>query len=333
VTAIRPAEGFGHASILGVGGYRPARIVTNAEICEQIDSTDEWIRERSGIAERRHAAPGETVVDMAVAAAEKALAASGITADRLDAVVVGTVTHLYQTPAAATLIAHRLGATSAAAFDLSAACAGFCHGLAVANDLVRGGSARHVLVIGVERLTDMIDPTDRGTAFIFGDGAGAAVVGPSAEPGIGPVVWGADGGQAEAITQNVSWDALREDPGHAFPTLSMNGQQVFRWAVFSMAPVAQEALDRAGVAAGDLAAFIPHQANLRIVEAMTKKLGLPEHVVVARDVVETGNTSAASIPLAMERMLGRGEIPSGGLALLIGFGAGLAYAAQVVRLP
>ncbi len=213
VTAIRPAEGHGHASILGVGGYRPARIVTNAEICEQIDSTDEWIRERSGIAERRHAAPGETVVDMAVAAAEKALAASGITADRLDAVVVGTVTHLYQTPAAATLIAHRLGATSAAAFDLSAACAGFCHGLAVANDLVRGGSARHVLVIGVERLTDMIDPTDRGTAFIFGDGAGAAVVGPSAEPGIGPVVWGADGGQAEAITQNVSWDALREDPG------------------------------------------------------------------------------------------------------------------------
>jgi len=333
VTAIRPAEGHGHASILGVGGYRPARIVTNAEICEQIDSTDEWIRERSGIAERRHAAPGETVVDMAVAAAEKALAASGITADRLDAVVVGTVTHLYQTPAAATLVAHRLGATSAAAFDLSAACAGFCHGLAVANDLVRGGSARHVLVIGVERLTDMVDPTDRGTAFIFGDGAGAAVVGPSAEPGIGPVVWGADGGQAEAITQNVSWDVLRQDPGHPFPTLSMNGQQVFRWAVFSMAPIAQEALDRAGVAAEDLAAFIPHQANLRIVEAMAKKLGLPEHVVVARDVVETGNTSAASIPLAMERMLGRGEIPSGGLALLIGFGAGLAYAAQVVRLP
>ena len=333
MTAIRPAEGHGHASILGVGGHRPARIVTNAEICEQIDSTDEWIRERSGIAERRHAAPGETVVDMAVAAAEKALAASGITADRLDAVVVGTVTHLYQTPAAATLVAHRLGATSAAAFDLSAACAGFCHGLAVANDLVRGGSARHVLVIGVERLTDMVDPTDRGTAFIFGDGAGAAVVGPSAEPGIGPVVWGADGGQAEAITQNVSWDVLRQDPGHPFPTLSMNGQQVFRWAVFSMAPIAQEALDRAGVAAEDLAAFIPHQANLRIVEAMAKKLGLPEHVVVARDVVETGNTSAASIPLAMERMLGRGEIPSGGLALLIGFGAGLAYAAQVVRLP
>ncbi len=319
MTAIRPAEGHGHASILGVGGYRPARVVTNAEICEQIDSTDEWIRERSGIAERRHAAPGETVVDMAVSAADKALAASGITADQLDAVVVGTVTHLYQTPAAA--------------FDLSAACAGFCHGLAVANDLIRGGSARHVLVIGVERLTDMVDPTDRGTAFLFGDGAGAAVVGPSAEPGIGPVVWGADGGQADAITQDVSWEVLRDEPGHPFPTLSMNGQQVFRWAVFSMAPVAQEALDRAGVTADDLAAFIPHQANLRIVEAMTKKLGLPEHVVVARDVVETGNTSAASIPLAMERMLGRGEIRSGGLALLIGFGAGLAYAAQVVRLP
>ncbi len=199
--------------------------------------------------------------------------------------------------------------------------------------MIRGGSAEHVLVIGVEKLTDMVDPYDRGTAFIFGDGAGAAVVGPSDFPGIGPVVWGADGGQADAITQDVPWETLRDDPTHKFPSLSMQGQQVFRWAVFQMAPVAQQALDLAGVKAEELDAFIPHQANLRIVDAMVKKLGLPEHVAVARDIVDTGNTSAASVPLAMDRMLLSGEVPHGGTALLIGYGAGLAYAAQVVVMP
>ncbi|MGZ4710792.1 MAG: beta-ketoacyl-ACP synthase III [Acidimicrobiales bacterium] len=322
-----------YAHILGVGGYRPARVVTNDEIVQRIDSSDEWIRERSGIVTRHAAADDESVVDMSVAAAGKALAHAGVTADQIDTVIVATVTHLWQTPSAAAIVGHRLGATGAAAFDISAACAGFCHGLALANDLVRGGTARHVLVVGVEKLTDMIDPNDRGTAFLCGDGAGAAVVGPSETPGIGPVVWGADGGQAEAITQDASWDVLRDDPEHKFPTLSMNGQQVFRWAVFQMAPVCEQALEAAGVTADQLDAFIPHQANLRIVEAMVKKLGLPEHVAVARDIVSTGNTSAASIPLAMERMIDAGEAPHGGLALLIGFGAGLAFAAQVVVLP
>jgi 3-oxoacyl-[acyl-carrier-protein] synthase-3 len=330
---IQTRTGAAHARILGVGAYRPSRVVTNAEVIEKIDSSDEWIRERSGIVERRFAAKDERVVDMSVAAAEKALANAGIRSDQLGAVVVGTVTHLWQTPAAATLIADRIGATNAAAFDLSAACAGFCHGLALANDMVRGGSAAYVLVIGAEKLTDMIDDTDRSTAFIFGDGAGAAIVGPSDTPGIGPVVWGADGAQADAITQDRPWDALRDDPSTKFPSLSMSGQQVFRWAVFSMAPVARQALDAAGLTVDDLDAFIPHQANLRIVEAMAKKLELPEHVVVARDIVETGNTSAASIPLAMARMLEAGEVRSGDVALLIGFGAGLAYAAQVVVLP
>ncbi len=322
-----------HARILGVGGYRPARVVTNQEIVERIDSTDEWIRERSGIVTRHAAAADESVVDMSVAAAGKALAHAGVTADQIDTVIVATVTHLWQTPSAAAIVGHRLGATKAAAFDISAACAGFCHGLALANDLVRAGTARHVLVVGVEKLTDMIDPYDRGTAFLFGDGAGAAVVGPSETAGIGPVVWGADGGQAEAITQDASWRALRDDPAHKFPTLSMNGQQVFRWAVFQMAPVCEQALAAAGVTADQLDAFIPHQANLRIVEAMVKKLALPAHVAVARDIVDTGNTSAASVPLAMERMLDAGDAPHGGLALLIGFGAGLAFAAQVVVLP
>jgi 3-oxoacyl-[acyl-carrier-protein] synthase-3 len=332
VTAIAAGKaGANGARILGVGDYRPTRVVSNAEICEIIDSSDEWIRERSGIVERRFAAADETVVDMGTAAAEKALAHAGITADRIDAIIVATVTHMYQTPAAAPLVGSRLGTRDAAAFDISAACAGFCHGLALANDMIRGGSAEHVLVIGVEKLTNIIDPTDRSTAFLFADGAGAAVVGPADEPGIGPVVWGADGDQADILTQDQSWDALRGTG--EFPSLHMEGQQVFRWAVFSMAPVAQQALDAAGVTVADLSAFIPHQANLRIIDAMVKKLEVPDTVAVARDITTTGNTSAASVPLAMSRMLESGDVDGGGLALLIGFGAGLAYAAQVVRLP
>jgi 3-oxoacyl-[acyl-carrier-protein] synthase-3 len=307
--------------------------VTNAEVIQTIESTDEWIRERSGIQTRHAAADDETVMDMSVVAAEKALANSGVTADMIGCVIVATVTHLLQTPAAATMVAHRVGAPKAAAFDISAACAGFCHAVALGSDMVRGGSAEYVLVIGVEKLTDMIDKYDRSTAFLFGDGAGAAVIGPSLTPAIGPVVWGADGGQHEAITQDAPWYALRDDPTLKFPTLKMNGQQVFRWAVFQMAPVCEQAMEAAGVTSDQLDAFIPHQANLRIIDAMVKKLALPSSVAVARDVVDTGNTSAASIPLAMERMLDSGEAPHGGLALLIGFGAGLSYAAQVVVLP
>lgn len=330
LTAPAPAS---HARITGIGAYRPERVVTNAEICERIDSSDEWIRERSGIVTRRFAARDETVVDMAEAAARDALAAAGLTGADVDVVLVATVTHLLQTPAAAPLVAHRLEATPAAAFDVSAACAGFCHGVSLANDMVRGGTARHVLVIGVEKLSDITDPTDRGSAFIFGDGAGAIVISASDEPGIGPTVWGSDGGQWDVITQNQPWDQLRDDPDLEWPTLRMAGQSVFRWAVWQMAPVARKAIEAAGIAPDDLDAFIPHQANVRIIDAMVKQLGLPAHVPVARDIVDTGNTSAASVPLAMHRMLVEGEAPSGGLALLLGFGAGLAYAAQVVRLP
>jgi 3-oxoacyl-[acyl-carrier-protein] synthase III len=336
VTAAKPftmPQGAPFARIVGVGGYRPARVVGNEEIVQKIDSTDEWIRERSGIVTRHHAGPEETIVEMATIAAEKALANAGVTPDQIGCVILATVTHLSQTPAAATFVGARIGAVGAAAFDISAACAGFCHGLELASNMVRLGTAGHVVVIGVERLSDMVDPHDRSVAFIFGDGAGAAVVGPSDVPGIGPVVWGANGEQADAIIQDAPWDVFRDDPDHKFPSLQMAGQRVFRWAVYEMAPVAQEALDRAGVTADELDAFIPHQANLRIVDAMARKLELPDHVAIARDVVDTGNTSAASIPLAMERMLLRGDAPHGGTALLIGFGAGLAYAAQVVTLP
>ncbi|MGN6299501.1 MAG: beta-ketoacyl-ACP synthase III [Angustibacter sp.] len=329
---ISPPSGAPHARIYGVGGYRPERIVPNSELVERIDSSDQWIRERSGIVSRRWAAPDESVVDMSEAAARQALEAAGIDASRIGAVLVATVTHPFQTPSAASLLTHRLGATPAAAMDLSAACAGFCHGVALAGDMVRGGSAEYVLVVGVEKLSDFTDLNDRGTAFLFGDGAGAVVIGPSDTPGIGPTVWGSDGAQWDVIRQRESWLTVR-DHQTDWPHITMAGQTVFRWAVWQMAPVAQQALDKAGISADQLDAFIPHQANMRIIDSMIKALGLPSHIPVARDIAETGNTSAASIPLAMERMLREGEAPHGGLALMIGFGAGLAYAAQVVTLP
>jgi 3-oxoacyl-[acyl-carrier-protein] synthase-3 len=329
---ISPPSGARHARILGVGGYRPRRVVTNEEICERIDSTDQWIRERSGIISRGWAGEGESVIEMAEAASRKALAMADIDPSRLGAVLVATVSHLYQTPSAAALLTHKLGATPAAALDISAACAGFCYGVSLANDMIRGGSAEYVLVVGVERLSDITDVTDRSSAFIFADGAGAVVIGPSETPGIGPTVWGSDGGQWDVIRQKHSWMELKEKAVE-WPALTMQGQTVFRWAVWQMAPIAQQALEKAGVAAEELDAFIPHQANMRIVDAMCKALRLPDSVPVARDIATTGNTSAASIPLAMDRMLEEGQAPHGGLALLIGFGAGLAYAAQVVTLP
>ncbi|HSA48960.1 MAG TPA: beta-ketoacyl-ACP synthase III [Yinghuangia sp.] len=332
---IRPRSGAPYARIMGVGGYRPVRVVPNSELIERIDSSDEWIQSRSGIKTRRWAGDEETVTEMSLAAAGKALAHAGISAEEIGCVIVATVTHLKQTPAVATDIAYRLGAGGgrAPAFDISAACAGFCYGLTLANDMVRGGSAEYVLVIGVERLSDLTNPDDRSTAFIFGDGAGAVVVGPSEEPGIGPVVWGSDGANSGTISQSTSWEALRDNPEAAFPTLTMEGQTVFRWAVWEMAKVCQEALDAAGVEASQLDAFIPHQANMRITDAMIKALKLPPDVPVARDIAETGNTSAASIPLAMERMLESGEAAAGGTALVMGFGAGLVYAGQVITLP
>jgi 3-oxoacyl-[acyl-carrier-protein] synthase-3 len=329
---ITPSTGARHSRIMGVGGYRPERVIPNAEIVDAINSSDEWIRERSGIVSRRFAAKDESVVDMAEAATRDALEASGLEAAQVDAVIVATVTHPYQTPAAAPILADRLGIRGAA-FDISAACAGYCHGISLASDMVRGGSAQHVLVVGVEKLSDFTDPTDRGTAFIFGDGAGAAVVGPSETPAIGPTVWGSDGSQWRTISQRDSWVELKEAGGVGSPAIGMAGQSVFRWAVWGMAPVAQKALDAAGVRAEDLDAFIPHQANMRIIDAMIKQLKLPDDIPVARDIAETANTSAASIPLATERMLREGEVPHGGLALQIGFGAGLVYAAQVVVLP
>jgi 3-oxoacyl-[acyl-carrier-protein] synthase-3 len=274
---------------------------------------------------------------MAVAAARKAIEHAGIDARQIDCVVVATVSHLLQTPAVATAIAHELGTDHAAAFDISAACAGFCHGVAMASDFVRAGSATHVLVIGVERLTDILDVNDRGTAFIFADGAGAAIVGPSETPGIGPVVWGSEGEQFDLIRQREDWRDVVGTPGMPgsglMPHLVMQGNPVFRWASFAMAKIGQQALDRAGVTIDELDVFVPHQANMRIIDAMARAMKLPPRVKIARDIAEMGNTSAASVPLALDRMIAEGDARPGDKALLIAFGAGLAYAAQVVTVP
>ena len=325
---IMQATELTHAAMLGLGVYRPERVVTNAEICEVLDSTDEWIQSRSGIRTRRFAGPDESLIGMATAAAERALAVAGVTADQLGCVIVATSTHPEHTPASAPQVATRLGST-AASFDVSAGCAGFCHALNLASSMVRAGAEKHVLVIGVEQLSRFMDPADRGTAFIFADGAGAVVVGPAPATGIGPTAWGSDGSQAHVINQTPSCLGAHADT----PVVQMEGTAVFRWAPFAMAEVAHEALRAAGVSVDELDAFIPHQANLRITQTLSRNIKLPESVAVATDIVDSGNTSAASVPLAMEAMLRKGEAKVGDVALLIAFGAGLSYAGQVVTLP
>jgi 3-oxoacyl-[acyl-carrier-protein] synthase-3 len=336
MTTLKQPTGAPASRFLGVGGYRPRRVVDNAEICTYIDSSDEWIRTRSGIQERRWASDDETVSMMSQAAARKALERAGIDAAQIDTVIVATVTHLYQTPAIATTIASELGSKGAAAFDISAACAGFSYATAMADSFIRSGASKYVLIIGVERLSDITDKHDRSTAFIFADGAGAAVIGPSDTPGVGPVVWGSDGDQAPLITQTQPWDRAMDPAGEGgpqWPTLYMNGNPVFKWAAYTMAKTAAEAMDAAGIGPEDLDVFAPHQANMRITDAMFRALKLPEKVVVARDIAFQGNTSAASIPLAIETLLETGQARSGQTCLIIGFGAGLTYAGQVIVLP
>ena len=321
------------ATILGIGAYRPSIVVKNDELVEAIDSSDEWIQQRSGIKQRRFATPEESIQMMSVASCREALEHAGIEAHQVDAVIVATVSHLMQTPAIAPAIAHELGCDKPVAFDISAACAGFCHGVTLASDMIRGGSATYALVVGVERLSDILDLEDRGTAFIFADGAGAVLIGPSEASGIGPVVWGSDGEHFDYIRQREDWRDVIASEEAVMPHLTMQGSAVFRWASFSMAKVGLEALDRAGVSVEDLDCFVPHQANMRITDAMARAMKLPATVRIARDVAEQGNTSAASVPLALHRMVADGEARSGDLALLIAFGAGLAYAAQVVVVP
>ena len=322
---MRVTQGRAGARILAFGGYQPARVVTNDELSQTMDTNDEWIQARVGIASRRIAGPDESLADMAAAAGGKALAGSGLSPEDIDLVIVATCTPEAPIPNTAATVARRLGIMAPGAYDLNAACAGFCYALAAASDSVRAGTATNVLVIGAEKLSQWVDWTDRSTAIIFADGAGAAVVSPLAdeddESGIGPVVWGSDGDMADKIVISDRNSFIHQE-----------GQAVFRWATTALHPVAKEACRRAGVDPSELTAFIPHQANLRIIESIARRLGAPQ-AIVADDIVTAGNTSSASIPLALSRMIERGELASGAHALLIGFGAGICYAAQVITVP
>ena len=329
---LNQAAGAAHTRIYAYGAARGERSVPNDELVGPIDSSDEWIQQRTGIVTRVRANADTTAVDLATDAAQDAINASGIDAAQIDLVIVATISNPRQTPSVSAIVADRIGANPAAAYDLNAACAGFAYGVAQADALIRAGAGHYAVVVGAEKLSDIVDPTDRSISFLLGDGAGAVVIGPSDQPGIGPTVWGSDGSKAEAVTMNHTLTEFRDGVA-PWPTLRQEGPTVFRWAVWEMVKVAREALAAAGVDASELAAFVPHQANMRIIDEFAKQLKLGEGVLIGRDIETTGNTSAASIPLAAHRLLAEHPELSGGLALQIGFGAGLVFGAQVVVLP
>ncbi|GAA4064674.1 ketoacyl-ACP synthase III [Microbacterium laevaniformans] len=332
----RPAlvqpTGPAHTRIYAYGAARGENAVPNDDLVGPIDSSDEWIRQRTGIITRVRANAGTTAIDLAADAAAEAIATAGIDPSLVDAVIVATISNPKQTPSVSAIVADRIGANPAAAYDLNAACAGFAYGVAQADALIRAGAAHYAVVVGAEKLSDVVDPTDRSISFLLGDGAGAAVVGPSEFAGIGPTVWGSDGSKSDAVGMNHTLTEFRDGTA-PWPTLRQEGPTVFRWAVWEMVKVARQALEEAGVQPSDLAAFVPHQANMRIIDEFAKQLKLPDTVVIGRDIETTGNTSAASIPLATHRLLAEHPELSGGLALQIGFGAGLVFGAQVVVLP
>ncbi len=332
MTTLTQSHGVDFTRIYSYGAARGDLVVPNSELIEAIDSSDEWMQQRTGIITRTRASAGILAVDLATDAATEAIAKSGVAATDIDLVIVATIGNVQQTPSVAAVVADRVGANPAAAYDTNAACAGFSYAVTQADALIRSGAAHYALVIGAEKLSDFVDPTDRSISFLLGDGAGAVVIGPSEFPGIGAVVWGSDGSKADAVGMNATLIEYRDGEA-GWPTIRQEGQTVFRWAVWDMAKVAKRALEVAGVTADDLAAFIPHQANMRIIDEFAKQLKLPESVIVARDIATTGNTSAASIPLATHRLLQEHPELSGGLALQIGFGAGLVFGAQVVVLP
>ena len=319
--------------VSGIGVYRPKRKVTNDEIAPLIDSSDKWIRERSGIIQRRYASDEETVAAMAIAACLEALKDSKISSMDVDLVILATATNPAQLPNLAMEIATKIGATEAGAYDIGAACSGFSYGLSIASQAVLSGDCRNVLIVGSERMTDFVSEKDRGTAFLFADGAGAFVVSPSEKTEISAPTWGADGNLNDWICMTKDWPTYMTEKDGDFPALKMEGQKVFRWAITEMVGIAHKTLEKAGIGVEDLGAFVPHQANQRITDHIAKSLNLPPHVAIARDGVNMGNTTAATIPLALDTLRRNGEVKSGDLALLMGFGAGLAYSGQVIVVP
>ncbi|WP_456298525.1 beta-ketoacyl-ACP synthase III [Lentzea terrae] len=308
--------------VVALGHHQPQRVLTNADLETMVDTNDEWIRQRTGIA-TRHIADDESVTDMAAGAASKALASSGLTPSDIGQVIVATCSAIDRCPSIAAQVAGRLNIPDAVCFDLNNACAGFCTALATADHTLRAGAAKHALVIGAEKMSDLTDWTDRASCILLGDGAGAAVLSASDDAQIGPVTWGSDPSRGNAVRLVDDWQ----------PRFAQEGQAVFRWATSELPAVVVQACQRAGIATKDLAGIVTHQANLRIIEAMSRKLDLRDDVVIARDVVHSGNTSAASVPLALSKMAERGELPSGQPVLLFAFGGGLSWAGQVITCP
>ena len=307
--------------ILAMGHYQPAKVLTNADMARLVDTSDEWITSRVGIRTRHVAGPDDPVDAMAAHAVGKALAGAGVSATDVDLVLVATCTAADASPNTAARVAARLGMTTPATIDVNVVCSGFTHALALADQAVRSGSSRLAVVVGAERFTDVIDWTDRSTCVLAGDGAGAAVVAASDEPGISPVLWGSVPEQGRNV--------LIEGTPNRF---SQQGQAVFRWTTTELPRIARQVCERAGVAPEDLAAVVFHQANLRIIEPLAARLGAV-NAVIARDVVESGNTSAASIPIALAKLVERREVAVGAPVLLFGFGGNLSYAGQVVACP
>jgi 3-oxoacyl-[acyl-carrier-protein] synthase III len=308
-----------HSRIIGLGEQRPAHLMTNHDLPDTLDTNDEWIQQRTGIASRRVAGPDESVVSMAIDASRKAVADAGVDPAQVGLVILASCSLPQPIPGGSAQVATALGATNAGAFDLNAACAGFCYSLSVASDAVSLGHAEYVVVAASEKMTQWTDWTDRSAAILFGDGAGAAVIGPSTTPGIGPVVMGSDG-SGSALIDMTPTDHLKLD-----------GPAVFRWAT-SLAPVAHAICEAAGVAPTDLGAVVMHQANLRIINSLARQIGAT-NAVIATDVIDSGNTSAASVPLALSRLRREGSVSTGDLALTLSFGAGLTWAGTVVTVP
>ena len=312
------------AGILGVGSFVPPKIVTNDDLAARMDTSDEWIASRTGIRARRLADPGVLTSDLAAAAAQNALADAGLSASDLDLIIVASSTpdHPGSFPSTSAIVQHKLGASRAAAFDLGAVCSGFAYALHIAAQMVAAGANRCVLVIGAETLSRLINWDDRSTAVLFGDGAGAVIVGEVSEGGYLGGVLGADGsgGPLLCVTRG----------GECPNTIFQNGKEVYKFAVTIMGEIAVQAVEAAGLSLSDVDLLVPHQANLRIIDKAAERMGLSRNKVIV-NLDRYGNTSAASIPIALDEAVKTGRVQSGSLLVFVGFGAGLTWGANVVR--
>jgi 3-oxoacyl-[acyl-carrier-protein] synthase-3 len=316
-----------HSRIAGTGGYLPAEVLTNAELARRIDTSDEWVRTRTGICERRIAAADEQTSDLALAAARPALAAAGIASADVDLIVVATTTPDMIFPSTACILQAKLGARNGAAFDVQAVCSGFVYALGVADLMIKSGAVRNALVVGAEIYSRILDWNDRGTCVLFGDGAGAVVLVPAAAPGILSAHLHADGHYRHilSVPGTVANGAIS-----GTPFLHMDGSAVFKFAVKVLAEVAQEALAANELPASAIDWLIPHQANIRIMDATLKKLGLPPERMVTT-VDKHANTSAASIPLALDVAVRDGRIRAGQHVMLVGVGGGFTWGSVLIR--